>query len=495
MPDGLDLDRCGVALCNSEDCGSSLSRQRRSKAKNSRSLSRRCSAFICGTQGNHCQLTAGALDGSSAGREENSTRKYAYNRAMSEPIEKRPDAAEQLASLRIERDQQGESRSTAWRWILGGAVLLLGVVLWSLFSSGPRAVEVRVATAREVRLAGGGATVLNASGYVTARRQATVSSKVTGRVVEVLIEEGMFVAEQQLMARVDASNIEVSLKLARAQAKATQATLAETRVREHEAQLELERVERLRGAGIGSEAELDAARAGRDAFAARLEQQDGEVAVAWQQIAVLAQQLADTEIRAPFAGVVVSKNAQPGEMISPSAAGGGFTRTGIGTVVDMESLEIEVDVNESYINRVHAGQEVVATLDAYSDWEIEARVIAIIPTADRQRATVRVRIGFAQLDPRILPDMGVKVAFREGEQTGGEPRARVVVPAAAVRRVADRDTVFVVADDRAERRVVTLGGEHGDGVVVRSGVSAGERVIVAGPEELAGGETVKEVID
>jgi len=414
---------------------------------------------------------------------------------MSEPIERRPDASEQLASLRIERDQVGESRSTAWRWILGVALLLLGVVLWSLFFSGPRAVEVRVAAAREVRLGGGGATVLNASGYVTARRQATVSSKVTGRVVEVLIEEGMFVADQQLMARVDASNIEASLQLARAQATATQAALAETRVRQHEAQLELERVERLRAAGIGSEAELDAARAGRDALAARLEQQHGEVAVAGQQIAVLAQQLADTEIRAPFAGVVVSKNAQPGEMISPSAAGGGFTRTGIGTVVDMESLEIEVDVNESYINRVRAGQEVVAKLDAYSDWEIAARVIAIIPTADRQRATVRVRIGFAQLDPRILPDMGVKVAFREGAETAGEPRARVVVPAAAVRRVADRDTVFVFAEGRAERRAVTLGGEHEDGVVVRSGVTAGERVIVAGAEELAGGERVTEEID
>jgi RND family efflux transporter MFP subunit len=189
----------------------------------------------------------------------------------------------------------------------------------------------------------------------------------------------------------------------------------------------------------------------------------------------------------------VSKNAQPGEMISPAAAGGGFTRTGIGTVVDMESLEIEVDVNESYINRVTPGQPVEATLDAYPDWQIAARVIAIVPTADRQRATVKVRIGFEALDPRILPDMGVKVAFREGEASETGRRARVVVPEAAVRRLDGRDVVFVVAEGTAERRVVAIGGEHEAGKQVLSGISAGERVIIDGPAELAGGERVEEV--
>jgi RND family efflux transporter MFP subunit len=264
-------------------------------------------------------------------------------------------------------------------------------------------------------------------------------------------------------------------------------------VREREAALELARVERLVAGAISSQADLDAAQAAKDALTARLSQQRDEVDVARRQVEVWRQQLADTEILAPFSGVVVSKNAQPGEMISPAAAGGGFTRTGIGTVVDMESLEIEVDVNESYINRVRPEQEVVATLDAYSDWQIPARVIAIVPTADRQRATVKVRIGFVDLDPRILPDMGVKVAFRESDDAGGRPQSRIAVPAAAVRKVAGRDAVFVVTDSTAEKRAVTTGGGHEDDIVLLSGVSAAERVIVEGPADMVGGERVKEI--
>ncbi|MCZ6508422.1 MAG: efflux RND transporter periplasmic adaptor subunit, partial [Acidobacteria bacterium] len=307
---------------------------------------------------------------------------------------------------------------------------------------------------------------------------------------EVLIEEGMEVEAGQVMARVDDSNFRVSFDLAEAQARAAQTALGETRVREREAELELARVGRLVTGGIASQADLDAAQAARDALAARLAQQQDEVTVARRRVAVWRQQLADTEIVAPFAGVIVSKNAQPGEMISPVAAGGGFTRSGIGTVVDMESLEIEVDVNESYINRVRPGQEVAATLDAYPDWEIAASVIAIVPTADRQRATVKVRIGFDELDRRILPDMGIKVAFRESNESG-RPQVRVVVPTAALRRVAGRDTVFVVADSIVEKRAVTIGGERDGETVLLSGVSAGEHVVVEGPE-MIGGERVVE---
>jgi RND family efflux transporter MFP subunit len=403
------------------------------------------------------------------------------------------ERADRLASLRIERQEETASPGRRpWVWVLAALALVLAVVVWRWATTDP-AVPVRVAVAREVVLDGTGATVLNASGYVTARRQATVSSKVTGRVVEVLIEEGMEVAAGQLMARLDASNLEVGLRLTEARVRAAETALEETRVRGREAERDLERAGELAAAGVGSAVDLDRAQAERDALAARLERQRDEVAVARREVEVWAQQIADSEIRAPFAGVVVSKNAQPGEMISPAAAGGGFTRTGIGTVVDMESLEIEVDVNESYINRVTPGQPVEATLDAYPDWQIAARVIAIVPTADRQRATVKVRIGFEALDPRILPDRGVKVAFREGEASGTGRQARVVVPEAAVRRLDGRDVVFVVAEGTAERRVVAIGGEHEAGKQVLSGISAGERVIIDGPAELAGGERVEEV--
>ncbi|MGB6643345.1 MAG: efflux RND transporter periplasmic adaptor subunit, partial [Thermoanaerobaculia bacterium] len=214
--------------------------------------------------------------------------------------------------------------------------------------------------------------------------------------------------------------------------------------------------------------------------------------VAARQVAVWQQQLEDMVIRAPFAGVVVAKNAQPGEMISPISAGGGFTRTGIGTIVDMSSLEIEVDVNEAYINRVSAGQQVEARLDSYPDWPIPCHVIAIIPTADRQRATVTVRVGFEELDPRFLPDMGVKVAFQESAAVEG-PSSRMVLPKSAVRRDGDRDVVLVVADGRVERRAVTLAETRGEEIYVSTGITAGERVVIAGPADLADGDSVKEI--
>ncbi|HKS38839.1 MAG TPA: efflux RND transporter periplasmic adaptor subunit, partial [Verrucomicrobiae bacterium] len=196
-------------------------------------------------------------------------------------------------------------------------------------------------------------------------------------------------------------------------------------------------------------------------------------------------------IRAPFAGIVTSKNAQPGEMISPMSAGGGFTRTGICTIVDMSSLEIEVDVNESFINRVGSGQPVEATLDSYPDWRIPAKVIAIIPTADRQKATVKVRVGFEKLDPRMLPDMGVKVAF---QSTGEAPAAsrNVVVPKTAVRQHDSRAVVWIVRDGRVERRAVTAGPARGDEVTIAAGLSGGDRVVVEGPADLADGTRVTE---
>ncbi len=301
----------------------------------------------------------------------------------------------------------------------------------------------------------------------------------------------MAVKEGQVLARLDASNTDASLKLAEAQLRAAKTALEETKVVLAEAHLRLERTRRLVKDSVVSQAELDRLQAETDSLEARLGRQREEELVAERSLAVWTQMIEDTVIRAPFDGIVTTKDAQPGEMISPVTAGGGFTRTGIGTVVDMSSLEIEVDVNESYINRVRAGQEVEAILDAYPDWTIPAKVIAIVPTADRDRATVRVRIGFESLDPKILPDMGVKVAFRDEVQEQTSRRA-VFIPRSALSKNEGRDVVFVVDGETVERRAVTVGADaDGDEALVLAGVSAGERVVVDGLAELVDGDRVE----
>jgi HlyD family secretion protein len=393
-----------------------------------------------------------------------------------------------LDGLKIDRTQERDPSLGRWVFlVVAAAVVILLAAWWWL--GGSQLPEVRSATARETGAAQ--STVLDASGYVTARRQATVSSKVTGKVMEVFIEEGMEVKEGQVLARLDDSNVRVNLRLAEAQLEASRSALRETQALLTEATQKLDRTLRLVKRHVASEADLDAAEAGKDSLAARLESQRADVIVAQRQVEVWQKQIDDTVIRAPFAGIIVTKNAQPGEMISPLSAGGGFTRTGIGTLVDMGSLEIEVDVNEAYINRVSAGQAVTAVLDAYPDWRIPARVIAIIPTADRQRATVAVRIGFDKLDPRILPDMGVKVAFQEAKQPSRQERG-IVVPAAALRQDKGRDIVLVVDNGRIERRAVAVAVRRDAEVVLSAGVSPGESVIVEGPAGLADGDSVRE---
>jgi RND family efflux transporter MFP subunit len=396
-----------------------------------------------------------------------------------------------LDDLRIERREQPKSKPRFW--LLGAAVgilVLFAASAW--FFTGSKVIEVRTVVAREAGGAGAGHTVLNASGYVTARRQATVSSKVTGKVVEVLIEEGLKVQEGQVLARLDDTNVQTSLRLAEAQFISASNSLAETRVRIREADQELERQSNLVKNKIATQADYDHAEAAALALKAKLAQQESDVVVAQRQVAYWQQQLDDTIIRAPFGGIVTSKNAQPGEMISPISAGGGFTRTGICTIVDMTSLEIEIDVNESYINRVEPGQPVEATLDAYPDWKIPCKVIAIIPTADRQKSTVKVRVGFDKLESRILPEMSVKVAFREATGAGSPASRMVTLPKSAVQQQDGRDVVVVVQNGRAERRAVTVTGASADEVSVSAGVMAGERVVVEWPKGLADGVAVRE---
>jgi RND family efflux transporter MFP subunit len=396
-----------------------------------------------------------------------------------------------LDDLRIERRNKPESNFRFWPVAIGVCVLVLAVVVvWWL--TRPQAIEVRTAVAREIASAGGERTVLNASGYVTARRAATASSKVTGKVVEVLIEEGMKVKEGQILARLDDTNVKASLSVAQAQLESSRTAVEEIRAQVKQADLEFKRTIELTKQNISSQADLERAESNAKLLQARLARQERDVTVAERQLAMWQQQMDDLVIRAPFAGIVTSKNAQPGEMISPVSAGGGFTRTGIGTIVDMESLEIEIDVNESFINRVVPGQPVEATLDAYAQWKIPCKVIAIIPTADRQKSTVKVRVGFDKLDPRILPEMAVKVAFHE--TAGASPAANraVIVPKGAVQQQDGRDVAFVVQNSRAERRAVTVSSTSGNESELSAGVAAGEKVILNSPTGLSDGAKVKE---
>jgi RND family efflux transporter MFP subunit len=396
-----------------------------------------------------------------------------------------------LDDLRIARGSKPEAPKRMFPVILiAGALAAIASVIW--WSMRPKAPVVRTVPVREVTRASGDLTVLNASGYVTARRAATVSSKITAKVVEVLVEEGTKVKEGEVLARLDDTNVKASLLMARAQLASAKALMAETRVRLREAQQELQRQTDLKKGQVATRADFDHAEAAALAFQARLEQQQADVDVAARTVEIWQQQLDDTVIRAPFPGIVTSKNAQPGEMISPMSAGG-FTRTGICTVVDMDSLEIEIDVNESYINRVEPGQAVEGTLDAYPEWKIPCHVTAIIPTADREKSTVRVRVGFDKLDPRILPEMSVKVAFRgTGDAVSGGGRV-VLLPQAAVRQQDGRDIVMVVRDGRVERRAVSVVNSHAGESEVGAGLAGGERVVVEGPPDLADGAAVKEI--
>ena len=393
-----------------------------------------------------------------------------------------------LDALRIERRPESPDQTRSWWWAALVCVLLLlaGAAFW--WHSRAGAVEVQTAVARESG-GGGDRTVLNASGYVTARRAATVSSKVTGKVIEVLIEEGMKVTNNQVVARLDDSNVKASLDVAKAQLASAKAAIAETEAQLKDANQEFQRFTELAKQHIASQSDLDLAEANAKALEAHLARLELDVIVADRQVGSWQQQLDDMTIRAPFDGVITTKDAQPGEMISPVSAGGGFTRTGIGTIVDMASLEIEIDVNESYINRVEPGQPVEATLDAYSNWKIPCKVIAIIPTADRQKSTVKVRVGFDQFDPRILPDMSVKVAFHDH---GGTPAGHaVIVPKNAVLNRDGRDVVFVINNGKAERRAVSVTETQGDDSVLSAGVAAGENVVVSAPAGLQDGLIVK----
>jgi RND family efflux transporter MFP subunit len=394
-----------------------------------------------------------------------------------------------LSALRIDdRARRDPGRRGRYVLIAALAVLLLGAA-GLFFGLRERRVEVEVATVRADK--GGRPALLNASGYVTPRRRATIAAKITARVNEMLVEEGMQVEPGQVLARLDDADARARLAAARAERDATAATLADLRVNLANAERDLVRQEELFKRGLIAEQARDLIRTTVESLKARLMLAREQVDAAEARVKVAQQDVENCTVRAPFAGIVVSKDAQRGEMVSPISAGGGFTRTGIATIVDMQSLEIEVDVNESYIARVRSGQPVTAVLDAYPDWQIPAKVRTVIPTADRQKATVKVRVAFDQLDPRILPDMGVKVTFLGDEPSPSAVAGRVLVPRTALKEEGGAAAVFVYRDGRLERRAVRLGQARGSEHEVTAGLADGEQIVVTGVTELRDGQRAR----
>jgi RND family efflux transporter MFP subunit len=407
--------------------------------------------------------------------------------------------AELLKELRIDRSarQAPPPRRGLWIWIAIAAVViaLLSVAGWWLFG---RAKPVEVQTAPVVAFAAGGAeasSVLDATGYVVARRMATVSSKITGKVRDIRIEEGQHVDAGQIMATLDPVDADAQRDLAAAQLAAARSQSGSVQAQLREAEANAGRLGTLVKQQLVSKSQYDQAVAARDSLRAQLAMSQHNAKVAADQLRIAGNGVDNTIVRAPFEGVVIAKAAQPGEIVSPLSAGGGFTRTGIGTIVDMDSLEVEVDVGEAYIGRVKPGMPVVSTLNAYPDWKIPGEVIAIIPTADRGKATVKVRVGLGQRDARIVPDMGVRVSFLERETPKAAQNASVLAPSTSI---LDNDGTAIawVATGDAEkatvaRRTLKLGRTLGDDREVLSGLSGGERVVLDPPADLKDGARVR----
>ncbi len=399
-----------------------------------------------------------------------------------------------LNELRIEREQREDQRSRRLPWIVAAVIVVLlaaGGVAWWAWPA--RAIEVT--TVRAVAPAARtSSAVLQATGYVTARRMATVSAQIIGTLTEVLFEEGDRVEKGQVLARLEDSSQLAQLHAARAAAGAAEARVAQLRTQLEQARRDRDRLANLAGQGLVSEQLAEQARSQVEELEAQLRAEEAQAKSAAAQVEVAQVSYDYTVVRAPFTGVITQKTAQVGEIIAPAAAGGGFTRTGVGTIVDMGSLEVEVDVNEAYIARVTAGMPARAVLDAYPDWEIPAHVIAIVPTADRGKATIKVRVGLETEDPRVVPNMGVRVSFLEPEAADAAaagPPAGVLLPPSAIVRRDGQAIVFVVDDGVARaRQVVTANRSYGDLLLVTEGVTAGARVVDRPPGTLQDGSAV-----
>ena len=400
-----------------------------------------------------------------------------------------------MKELRIQGDEREDHGGgpPRWVWILGVVLVvlaLLGVGGWWWWTQS-QVPEVQTANA-QARGGAGGNAVLQATGYVTARRAATVSTQITGTLTEVLFEEGDKVRKGQVLARLEDHALRAALDMARANVKSAQANIEATRAQLAQAQSDLRRQDELALSGMTTRQLAEQARTAVTATAAQLEARRREADAASAQAAQAQVNFDYTVVKAPFSGVITAKAAQVGEIVSPLSAGGGFTRTGVGTIVDMDSLEVDVDVNEAYIGQVKADMPAEATLDAYPDWRIPAHVIAVVPSADRGKATVKVRVALEQKDQRVVPDMGVRVSFLAARQSGQTaPPPGVLVPKSAVASRDGAQVVFVVAGQKAAARKVKLGTPVGDQAVVLDGVKAGEPLVVNPPEGLRDGGEIR----
>jgi len=401
-----------------------------------------------------------------------------------------------LNELRIAHDQRDEedTRPPRWPWIAAGTglvVLLLAGAGWWFF--GERPIAVQTASAVAPGAGGNAGAVLQATGYVTARRQATVSTQITGTLTQVLIEEGDHVKAGQVIARLDDSALRASLSAAQANVQAAQAQITQSQAQLAQAEADVRRQNELVASGMVTRQAAEQARTAVATNAALLDARRREADAARAQLAQTKVNYEFTYVRAPFSGVVTEKAAQVGEIVSPLSAGGGFTRTGVGTIVDMDSLEVDVDVNEAYIGQVSPDMPAEAVLDAYADWRIPAHVVAIVPTADRGKATVKVRIALEQKDARIVPNMGVRVSFLGRKVGPAAPAPKgVLVPAQAIVQRDGHVVVFVVADGHAQQRAVTPAPQDvGQMKLVPQGLAAGDRVVLSPPATLHDGAAVK----
>lgn len=403
------------------------------------------------------------------------------------------DKKDALNALKIDRDAPAAA-SPGHGWLFGGISVALAIIViaaaWWYFH--PKAVTVQTMT---VAVQGGdasGGSILNASGYVVAQQQATVSSQVTGMINAVYVEEGVHVKKDQVLARLDDSAARAAAATAASQLQADQALVAQNQAQLLKDQQNLTRTITLAKQGLLSQSDLDSAQAAVSIDQANLDHAKGQVKVDQDNLRSSNIYLDYTVIRAPFSGVVTEKYAHPGEMISPAAVGG-FTKTGICMLVDMRSLEVDVDVNEAYIQRVQDGQQVDAVLDAYPDWHIPSHVISVVPTANQEKATVKVRIAFDKLDPRILPQMGVQVWFYAEANKNSEPQVtRIVIPKTAVQGESGNRYVYLVERGHVKQQSVKTLPASNDQVTVLSGLSGGEQLVVSSKTQLHADEIVQE---
>ena len=393
-----------------------------------------------------------------------------------------------LHELRIDRAQRDDDESPRrWPWIVA-AIVVIVIVAGGIAAFALRGHVATVATSTAVAAGSSSdAAVLQATGYVVARRQAVVSAQIIGTLTGVSVEEGEHVTQGQVLARLDDTQYVAQLQAAEAQYSAAQAQVAKGRATLQQDFADAARLNAVVARGYVSKQAAQQAGTQVTTDRALLDAAVKQAAAAQANITLAKVNVGYTVIHAPFTGVVTVKDAEIGQIVSPYTVGGG----GIATIVDMNSLEVDVDVNETYISRVQPGMPVEAVLDAYPDWKIPAHVIAIIPSADKSKATVKVRIALDAKDPRIIPQMGVRVSFLEKTGKGAKPLPGVLVPKSAIVQRGGKDVVFVVSNGHLQQTPVTAGADFSDLKQVTHGLSAGAEVVTAPAAGLKDGEKVQ----